>query len=169
MLDETRTTKGYVEGLVNNRVLTGWVYCKRQSKAFSDELVISVYSAELKLLGVGACTVGRPDLAPVKNDNTFGFHITLDNAMTFGELSSVIIKVSSTEDPFSHDLTYTAGLKKKIARGQFQNNMRVFRDDVVAKSDNFVMSTLKQLIDYDWNTDDQINPSKSESTGSIIP
>ena len=46
--------------------------------------------------------------------------------------------------------------------------MKVFRDDVAAKSDNFVMSTLKQLIDYDWNTDDQINPSKSESTQVCI-
>jgi hypothetical protein len=170
MSNDAPIIKGFVEALVNNRVLSGWVYRKGQSEAFSDELVISVYNAQdLTLLGIGACTVPRSDLALVKVNNTFGFQITLDYAITFALLPSIVITVSSKEARFSHNLTYTAGLQKKIARSQFQNNLRALCDDAVAKNDTFVMSTLKQIIDYDWNVDNEINPSKDEMTQVHIP
>jgi hypothetical protein len=162
--------KGVVETLVHEKILTGWVYLKQQSEVFSDELVINIYNAQdFKLLGEGACNIHRSDLTLVKANNKFGFHVALKDKLTVGELPSIIITVSSTKSSILHNLSFTAGLRKKIAKAEFQNNVKALCDDAVAKNDTFVMSTLKQLIDYDWNVDNEINQSKDETTEVSIP
>jgi hypothetical protein len=170
MATEVPKIKGFVEALVNNRVLSGWTYIKGTSGAASDELTIKVYNTkDRQLLGTGACAIHRADLASVKANNTFGFHIKLDGAAALADLALATVEVRAADGSLSHNLTYTAGLTKKIVRSQFQSNMRALSNEPFVKDDSFIAATLKQLVDYDWDANNAIEPSKSETTQVSIP
>jgi hypothetical protein len=139
--------RGGIEALQHRRIICGWAYVKNSDDESIGDIEISARAPSGQLINKTTCSVPRPDLNSVQDQNTFGFHLDLLTPTSLEDLSTLDICVNTLHGNMDFELRFTKAFSKRVKRAKLQQTINAIINEHDALLTNAEKQTLQKVIE----------------------